>query len=131
MTKEQDAPTKEEIEEFVFSLFDGEFSVRGETESCLVTLKTPCKDFFYSDVDGVCMCIGRPIEERFGLQQFNFANALPFHAYGEKNRLGKSKDAFYDKYPLKTEIGTKKHTLKRFAEMVYDLVRIKHGLEIS
>ena len=124
----EDMPTKDEIEIYLLNLFKGQRSCRGETKGWLIGNDIPCHDFFHSDVDGQALCIGEPIEEKFGLQDFNFKWGMSHHNFGKM--LGETEKSFYEKYPIE-ELPTKKRTLKRFAEMIYDLIRIKNGLEIS
>lgn len=115
--------SKEDVYRFVQSLFLGVHSVRGETRGEPVVLNTPCHDFFHADVDGVDLCIGRPIEERFGLERFGVTYGLSNHSY----RTIEKDSCFYKKYP-QNSIGTAEFTLYRFCAMVYDLVRMRHEL---
>lgn len=124
----EDMPTKDGIEIYLLNLFKGQRSCRGETKGWLIHNDTPCHDFFHSDIDGQALCIGEPIEEKFGLQSFDFKWGMSCHSFSKG--LGESEKAFYRKYPAE-ELPTEKYTLKRFAEMIYDLIRIKNGLEIS
>ena len=114
---------KSDVYRFVQSLFYGCLSVRGKTRGSPVTLDTPCHDFFHADVDGVDLCIGRPIEERFGLERFGVTYGLSCHSY----HTIEEGNAFFKKYP-KGSIGSNEFTLRRFCAMVYDLVRMRHGL---
>lgn len=116
-------PSKTDVCHFVQSLFCGVFSVRGETRGKFVTLDTPCHDFFHADVDGVDHCIARPIEERFGLEHFGVTYGLSNHSYAT---IGKE-SSFFKKYP-ESSIGSNEFTLRRLCAMVYDLVRMRHGL---
>lgn len=116
-------PNKNDVYCFVQSLFHGCSSVRGKTCGNPVTLDTPCHDFFHADIDGVDLCIGRPIEERFGLERFGVTYGLSCHSY----YTVEEGNAFFKKYP-KSSIGSNKFTLRRLCAMVYDLVRMRYGL---
>lgn len=116
-------PNKTDVHRFVQSLFRGNHSVRGGTRGKHVTLATPCHDFFHSDVDGVDSGIARPIEERFGLECFGLTYGLSNHSY----RTIEEGSPFYKKYP-RSSISTTGFTLRRFCDMAYDLVRMRHGL---
>lgn len=114
-------PAKERVYGFIYSLFRGKRSVRGATEGMLIGMNTPCHDFFHADVDGISAGIGRPIEERFGLEKFSFEYGLASHGYCSVPH------DFFKKYP-KEMLGAKKFTLEKLCGMVYDLVVIKYGV---
>lgn len=114
-------PPKNRVYKFINSLFRGKRSVRGTTEGMPIEMTTPCHDFFHADSDGVSMGIGSPIEERFGLEKFSFEHGLVSHWYRSVSH------DFFEKYP-KEMIETKSFTLERLCSMVYDLVKIKHGI---
>ena len=118
-------PSKTDVYRFVQSRFRGNFSVRGETRGKPVTLDTLCYDFFHADVDCVDQDIARPIEERFGLERFGVTYGLSAHLY----RTIEEGDAFFKKYP-ESSIGSNEFTLRRFCAMIYDLVRMRHGLPL-
>jgi len=122
-------PSLKEIEEFIINLpcFRGEASVRGKTEGQLLTLDTPCQDCFHFDIDGVDMCIIGPIVDKFEIEDFRDILLFPKHFSPKR---GDPFYSIYRKYPKKV-FGSKKMTLRRFAEMVYDIIRIKNGLSIS
>lgn len=113
-------PEKEKVLRFVYSLFASTRSCRGRTAGKMVDINTPCKDFFHADVDAIDMCIGKMIRERFGLERIYGKFGLSSHCFDVD-------DDFYKKYPTE-ELGKSSNTLKKFAEMIYDLVRIKYGL---
>jgi hypothetical protein len=124
----QHPPTQKEIESFMMNnLFNNLLSVRGKTEGELVTLDTPCHDCFHADIDGIDLCIGKPLAYRFGLASLGVEYGVPNHSYVN---LGTNEKAFYEKHS-KEEIGTAKNTIRNFAETIYDLTRIKSGLSIS
>ena len=65
-------PAKEDIYDFIILMFMGKWSVRGETRGKLINVNTPCGHFFHTDVDGISLGIGSPIEKRFGLETLSF-----------------------------------------------------------
>ncbi len=126
--KVTEIPDLATVKKFVHSMFRNKKSVRGETCGERITFNTPCGDFFHADIDCVDLAIAKPIESEFGLECFNFRYSMSCHGYGD--RLGESKAAFYKKHPA-NEVGTPKDTLLRFCEMIYDLIRVKNGLNIA
>ncbi|MBS3079315.1 hypothetical protein J4218_04290 [Candidatus Pacearchaeota archaeon] len=119
-------PGREEVSQFIYNMFSAQRSVRGRTNGQLVTPQTPVHDFFHADVDGIDLCIGKPIGKRFGiLDMVDFC--IPQHQY---QGLGGRQEEFYRKYPLR-DLVTERFTLERFANMMYDLVRINRGLELE
>ena len=122
-TLESTMPTKEEVMTYVYSRLGGN-SVRGETIGQPITPQTPCHDCFHADVDGIDIQIGKPIGRQFGIGEMGTDYGIPHHSY---HNLGEHKETFYEKYPIE-DLSTEKFTLERFAEMMYDLVRIKHDL---
>jgi hypothetical protein len=90
-----------------------------------VNLNTPIVELFAADIDNTDMCIGEPIEKEFGLKQFGFNYGMSCHSY---HNLGSQKEAFYNKYSKKRMQAL---TVKEFAEMILDLMRIKDGLRLS
>lgn len=127
-TKEAEIPSLADVKKFVYAMFRGKTSVRGETCGKRISFKTPCNDFFHADIDCASFGIAKPIEKQFGLEQFDFTFSMGHHSFCD--RLGKHEKAFYKKYPTK-DIGTPKDTLLLFCEMIYDLIRIKNGLDIT
>jgi hypothetical protein len=122
-------PKIEEVQEFVLGLFKNNVSVRGKTKGLPVGLETPCHDCFHADIDDVDMYIGGPLQNQFGLEQFNLRYGLSSHCYTEKE-LGSSFGVFYEKYPTE-KLGDEDFTLTRFSEMIFDLIKIQNGLAIS
>ncbi len=116
-------PTKEEVQKFIYGMFEGHSSVRGETVRQLITPATPCTDFFHKDVDGIDLCIGKPIGREFGILDMGTDYGVSCHSY---DNLGEQEARFYEKYP-NSELSTEKFTLERFADMMYDLILIKQG----
>ena len=114
-------PTIIEIEDFIRLIFKNQRSVRGKTEGQLVNLKTVSYDCFHEDVDGVSICIGGPIEEKFRLEKLHFKWALPSHDYRIIDP--ELKAAFYKRYPAKE---MSEQTLAEFAKMIYDLIKIRN-----
>ena len=103
-------------------------SARGSTEGQEITLDTPCRDFFPNDRNRLYLTIGVPIMCKFRLERVTFASGLFDHNFVINNEsFGR---AFYIKYPNEW-VKTPEFTLAKFAEMVYDLIRIKNGLPPS
>lgn len=121
-------PTLEEIQEFVLNLFKDKISVRGKTAGLSVRLETPCHDCFHADGDGVDMCIGGPIQKRFGLEQFNLRYGISSYSYHDV--LGKASEAFYKKYPTE-DMGHEDFTLAKFSEMILDFIKTKNNIPIE
>lgn len=121
---EREIPTKQDVEKFIMSLFENwSEGPTGRLGQCCVTLGTLCRDFFPANNYMCSLRIGSDIDEEFGLEEFCFTWAMPdrnFHI-ADKNL----NEAFYKKYPNEK---ISEQTLKEFAEMVYDLIRIKNGL---
>ena len=90
-----------------------------------VSLDTPIQELFAADVDVTDMCIGKPIEERFGLESSGFYYGMSCHIY---YNLGDQKATFYNKYTKERVVAM---TVKEFAGMILDLIRIKEGLKLS
>ena len=115
------------ILQFICKFFKGHRSVRGTTDGQVVRPDTPCHDFFPADVDGIRINFAKKIDEKYGLEQFSFqwaTSSVPDFA-----GLDQDRPAFLKKY--QGEIGNPEFTLARYAEMVYDLIRIKNGLGVS
>ena len=112
-----------EVKKYFIEFFGTHVSVRGKTKGKSVGLNTLIGDFFHADVDGISLEFGRPIEKKFGLEPLRFMWGLPSHLY----RIGRSEEEFYAKYPRDA---LKELTVEQFAEMVYDLIRIKNGLDV-
>lgn len=128
-TPNKGVPTIKEVEEFMCELFECTSPFKGERKGLSVTLDTLCCDFFPPIFKALSMQIGEPIEERFGLEQFNFKLKLRT-SYHDFANLGEYSEAFYAKYPKK-EILSLNYPLRKFAEMIYDLCLIKNHMSIS
>jgi len=112
-----------EVKKYLIEFFGKYVSVRGKTRKKQVGPDTPIGDFFHADVDGISLEFGGPIEKKFGLEPLRFMWGLPSHSY----IIGRSEEDFYAKY---SKDSFKELTVEQFAEMVYDLIRIKNGLNI-
>ncbi|MBI5913399.1 hypothetical protein HY839_03065 [Candidatus Azambacteria bacterium] len=117
-------PKRKHVHRFIWGMFRGQRTVsrKKRAEGALITIDTPCYEFFHADIRGMDFCIGKPIEERFGLESLNVMHGLALHAF---EGIGKD-DPFYQKYSHH-EVASREFTLRRFCDMVYDLVRIRHG----
>ena len=116
-------PTLREVQEFIMSFFKNwSEGPIGRVGQCCPSLDTLCRDFFPANKYMCSLGIGADIDEKFGLEEFCFTWAMPDHNFhiAAKNL----KEAFYKKYP-KEKIS--EQTLKKFTEMVYDLILIKNG----
>lgn len=120
-------PDKDKILKFVEKLFSGWISCRGGTDGMPVTLNTPCYDFFHADIDGIDMAIIQPISERFGLE--NFDGYMLFPSAGS-HIPDDALSPIYQKYPVK-DFCTEKFTVQRLIDWVYDITRVKYGLDIK
>lgn len=67
--------------------------------------------------------IGSRIETRFGLEQLGVVHGISSHKFRIPRE---AKDAFYRKYPHGYRTADEL-TLRRFCDMIYDLVRIRHN----
>ena len=116
-------PGRLTVELFISAMFWRACSVRGSTQGLPVLLTTPCRDFFHADVDGIDSYIGGPLEATFGLEQFNLRWGLSSGGF----RDHVTDQNFHLKYPAGVE-ATDWFTLRVFADMIYDLIRIKYGM---
>lgn len=134
-------PERKKVRRSILSMFRGKHYERkvtawdrkGEIEMVPVILDTPCRLIFSEKHDPVTKKIvtrhidheiGKPIEERFGLEQLGISCGLSSHRFRLPNK--EAKDAFYQKYPH-THRESDEFTLHRLCTMMYDLVRIRHG----
>lgn len=117
-------PKRKHVHRFVWGMFCGQRTVskKKKEEGKPITIDTPCREFINADIRGVDFCVGKPIEERFGLESLNVMHGLSVHAF---EGIAKN-DPFYRKYPHH-DVTSKEFTLRRFCGMIYDLVRIRHG----
>ncbi|OGD23438.1 hypothetical protein A2Z10_00475 [Candidatus Azambacteria bacterium RBG_16_47_10] len=132
-------PERGKVLRFVRSMFrdkhyikiETKWDRKGEETKIPITLETPCRLIFSKKRDcetkktierHIDHEIGKPIEERFGLEQLGVSYGFSSHKF----RLNEeAKDAFYRKYPEAFR-RSDAFTLWHLMNMTYDLVHIRH-----
>lgn len=116
-------PERKKVHRFIRGMFRGKrYTIKvskHEEKELPVTFDTPCRLFFPNG--STDHEVGKPIEERFGLESLGVSAGLSAHAFKGIDR----NNPFHAKYPRKLrEADT--FTLRIFTDMIYDLVRIRH-----
>lgn len=106
-------PSYDEVKDFIVCLMKSPAAI-----------DMPCNRLFHVDIDGIHLCIGKPIQERFGLENCSVA----CHAYS--SILKEKKDSFYQRYPG-TILSSDSFTLEHFCKMIHNVILVNNGQEMA